>query len=114
MTNWIDFELDEAQVFRIRDRNGRMTRNRRDISVTARAVIKYQGPGDWFLDELLIPSWNGEMGKDCESWDGQIFASDPLWTAINEYLIDWARDDVELAIVRDMQARHDEQREAAE
>jgi hypothetical protein len=112
--NWIDFELDECEPFRLRDRHGYPKGDRLDIQVSGKAVIQYRATDDWWLDELHIRAGNGKFGKECESWHEQIFASDPLWGVMNEYLTRVARDDVELAIVRDMQARHDEQREAAE
>jgi hypothetical protein len=112
--NWVNFELDEAPIFRLRDRHGYPKGDRLEVFVSGFAVMKYRAVDDWWLDELHIDASNGKYFKDTVSWKEQIFPEHPLWNVVKEYLENVAREDVEASILGDMQDRHDEQREAAE
>ncbi len=111
MSNYIDFELDEAFIYRISSPNVKLSEGFcLEIPFTGTASIKYRSVEDWTIEKITTSGWNGKYGKDCESWEIDLERFPDLHGRISDYIIDFCREDVENAISRDMKDQYDEYR----
>jgi hypothetical protein len=109
--NWTTLKLEEAPVFRIESPNVKL---RDGLCLTmlfdGDVLIKYRSTEDWWIDGITTNGWNGKHGKDCESWETDLARFPDLFSRVSQYVLNFRSEDVEEAIVQDMQDRYNDQR----
>jgi hypothetical protein len=97
--HYIDFILDEDYPFRLSNNSIPLSKGHRlEIAVYGTATIAILASDDWYLDGLTLKASNGKYGKDCESFDQEIFPGEYLFETIKDYLETVARERVEAEI----------------